>query len=93
MTATGTKVLTVCWTPLPASTPMPRCRIANPLRDDLPVRTLYIDPLYLDEAEVINARYAADSTNGLVTDARVLNGPESLRKPRPAECAAVALLD
>lgn len=31
----------------------------NPLRDDLPVRTLHIDPFYLDEAEVTNARYAA----------------------------------
>ena len=28
----------------------------NPLRDDRPVRTIHIDPFYLDEAEVTNAR-------------------------------------
>jgi len=31
----------------------------NPLRDDLPVRTIYVDPFYMDEAEVTNERYAA----------------------------------
>jgi formylglycine-generating enzyme required for sulfatase activity len=30
----------------------------NPLRDDLPVRTIYVDPFYLDATEVTNARYA-----------------------------------
>jgi formylglycine-generating enzyme required for sulfatase activity len=31
----------------------------NPLRDDLPVRTIHIDAFYLDETEVTNERYAA----------------------------------
>lgn len=31
----------------------------NPLRDDLPVRTLHIDPFYLDTHEVTIAEYAA----------------------------------
>jgi formylglycine-generating enzyme required for sulfatase activity len=31
----------------------------NPLRDDLPVRVIYVSPFYLDETEVTNARYAA----------------------------------
>jgi formylglycine-generating enzyme required for sulfatase activity len=31
----------------------------NPLRDDLPVKTIYVDAFYLDETEVTNARYAA----------------------------------
>jgi formylglycine-generating enzyme required for sulfatase activity len=31
----------------------------NPLKDDLPVRALRVDPFYLDEAEVTNGRYAA----------------------------------
>ena len=31
----------------------------NPLRDDLPVKTIHIDPFYLDEAEVTNERYLA----------------------------------
>jgi formylglycine-generating enzyme required for sulfatase activity len=30
----------------------------NPLRDDLPVRTIYVDPFYMDETEVTNLRYA-----------------------------------
>src|SRR5690348_6526089 len=29
----------------------------NPLRDDRPVTTIYLDAFYLDEAEVTNARY------------------------------------
>jgi formylglycine-generating enzyme required for sulfatase activity len=29
----------------------------NPLRDDLPVKTIHVDAFYLDEAEVTNARY------------------------------------
>ncbi len=31
----------------------------NPLKDDTPVRKIYIDPFYMDEAEVTNERYAA----------------------------------
>ena len=31
----------------------------NPLKDDLPVRAIQVDPFYLDEAEVTNERYAA----------------------------------
>jgi formylglycine-generating enzyme required for sulfatase activity len=31
----------------------------NPLRDDLPIRAIHVDPFYLDEAEVTNGRYAA----------------------------------
>src|SRR5262245_19211116 len=31
----------------------------NPLRDDLPVRKLYVDPFYLDQTEVTNERYLA----------------------------------
>jgi formylglycine-generating enzyme len=31
----------------------------NPLRDDLPVRKITIDPFYLDQAEVTNERYVA----------------------------------
>jgi len=30
----------------------------NPLKDDLPVRKIYVDPFYMDEAEVTNERYA-----------------------------------
>jgi formylglycine-generating enzyme len=30
----------------------------NPLRDDRPVRTIHVDPFYMDESEVTNARYA-----------------------------------
>ena len=30
----------------------------NPLRDDRPVKTIHIDPFYLDETEVTNERYA-----------------------------------
>src|SRR5688572_20996346 len=30
----------------------------NPLRDDLPVKTIHVDPFYMDETEVTNARYA-----------------------------------
>jgi formylglycine-generating enzyme required for sulfatase activity len=29
----------------------------NPLRDDKPVRTIHVDPFYLDEGEVTNERY------------------------------------
>lgn len=31
----------------------------NPLKDDQPVRSIAIDPFYMDEAEVTNERYAA----------------------------------
>jgi formylglycine-generating enzyme required for sulfatase activity len=31
----------------------------NPLRDDLPVRSIYVDAFYMDETEVTNQRYAA----------------------------------
>ena len=31
----------------------------NPLKDDLPVRAIHVDPFYLDEAEVTNERYGA----------------------------------
>jgi sulfatase modifying factor 1 len=31
----------------------------NPLKDDTPVRKIYVDPFYMDEAEVTNERYAA----------------------------------
>jgi formylglycine-generating enzyme required for sulfatase activity len=31
----------------------------NPLKDDLPVRRIFVDPFYLDQAEVTNERYAA----------------------------------
>ena len=31
----------------------------NPLRDDVPVKTVFIDAFYLDETEVTNERYAA----------------------------------
>jgi len=31
----------------------------NPLKDDLPVRSIYLDPFYMDEAEVTNQRYYA----------------------------------
>jgi iron(II)-dependent oxidoreductase len=30
----------------------------NPLRDDLPVRPIYVDPFYMDETEVTNTKYA-----------------------------------
>jgi formylglycine-generating enzyme required for sulfatase activity len=31
----------------------------NPLKDDLPVRPIHVDPFYMDEAEVTNQRYDA----------------------------------
>ncbi len=31
----------------------------NPLKDDTPVRRIYVNPFYMDEAEVTNERYAA----------------------------------
>ena len=31
----------------------------NPLKDDVPVRKITVDPFYMDEAEVTNERYAA----------------------------------
>ena len=31
----------------------------NPLRDDRPIKTIHIDPFYLDETEVTNERYVA----------------------------------
>ena len=31
----------------------------NPLKDDTPVRRVYVNPFYMDEAEVTNERYAA----------------------------------
>ena len=31
----------------------------NPLKDDTPVRKIYVDPFYMDEAEVTNERYSA----------------------------------
>jgi formylglycine-generating enzyme required for sulfatase activity len=33
----------------------------NPLKDDLPARTIYVSPFYLDQSEVTNERYAAFS--------------------------------
>ncbi|MFN3325654.1 MAG: formylglycine-generating enzyme family protein [Bryobacteraceae bacterium] len=31
----------------------------NPLKDDLPVRRIFVEPFYMDETEVTNERYAA----------------------------------
>jgi len=31
----------------------------NPLKDDVAVRKITVDPFYMDEAEVTNERYAA----------------------------------